>query len=265
MCGRGDGATPRAAAAAALRPSQWAPRASSPSRFNAKGDAEGQEGLSHACPEVGRYQTLGKPKHFASPTDGVTPEPVPALEQTASMSTPKSQAAPVIQGWGKGEHQAAPLCQAEGVGFCVTATQNPEPARKIPVPHHGNRPGAPGEGAGLMGAAGRGDGTRWMGSALTNRSSTCQQGPGRAGRWQKMRPPRLRQVEGATSQARPPGPPAPSAGGSGWGSLPPSRCSGQLRPAEAVPPQEGDMVHPSPSRAAFSPKCFASDLQKENN
>lgn len=167
------GATPRAAAAAALRPSRWAPRASSPSRFNAKGDSEGQKGLSHACPEVGRCQTLGKPKHFASPTDGVTPEPIPALEQTASMSTPKSQAAPVIQGWGRGEHQAAPLCQAEGVGFCITATQAPELARKIPVLYHGNWPGAPGEGAALMGAAGRGDGTRWMGSALTNCSSRC--------------------------------------------------------------------------------------------
>ena len=82
--------------AAALRPSQWAPRASTPSRFNAKGETEGQERLSQASPEVGGCQTLGNPKHFTSPTAGITPGPVPAVEQIPSTSTPKSQAAPAI-------------------------------------------------------------------------------------------------------------------------------------------------------------------------
>lgn len=56
--------------------------------------------------------------------------------------------------------------------------------------------------------------------------------------------------------------PSPAAGGGGnklsEAPRPPSPKRwrlrpGQLRPTEAVPSQEGDMVHPPPSRAASSP------------
>lgn len=66
---------------------------------------------------------ISNPQQFTSPAAAIATEPVAALDQTLLTSTPKSQAAPVIWGWGKRQHQAASPCQAEGVGFCVIATQ----------------------------------------------------------------------------------------------------------------------------------------------